>query len=755
MNTSFKKILASIIIVILLLSQNVSIVGALDTPEAPAVPTTPEVPTAPTAPSSPEVPTAPTHPTEPTATPAPEESPTPTPTRKPKPTTTPEAPTTESAAASPTVTPTSTPSPTSDQSSGNEGQTQSGQTGDTEINTGDATNDAAIITSGNTNSAAVPNGSGDSIGISNTGNGSQSNNDSSAQISDTSTTVQDNSAIVNNDLAQNTTTGKNNADNNVGSSEITTGDANTSGTIITAVNTNVDGVMISEFNVNDDHTGDIVLDFSAGCLTGCGSTNTEIANQHNGSGSTNDAGIDTRSNTASFQNNDATIGNNLVLDSNSGDNSTSGNTGGDSTIKTGDANVSANVLTFANNNIAGNVIYGVVNIYGDLVGDILFPEEMLTKNCCGTGSTTVQNIGNGSGSDNTASIHTSDTDSTFQYNDATIENVLTLDTQTGNNTAGGNTGGNTKIETGNTTIDANVLNVANNNVNGGNWWLVLVNEAGNWIGRIIGGEAGSNTMAGSVGTEFSVTPSGEITATNTGNGTGTSNTANISNNTSDTTVQTNTANIVNTLDLSANSGGNDASNNTGGDSTIKTGDANIIANMVNFVNNNIVGNGKLVVTVVNVFGSWLGDFVTPGAKKATPAVVANQENTPAIGGTNVQLASVNTPESDTKVSTDDSAVATYAVTTPTPTQKTTRTNRGVQAGVTTAKSTATEGDVAAFTTDDTTSTAIVTPEPAVAGKKVVHINLAWLILTIPCGILLVAVRFAYMRIKQRLLSTAS
>jgi hypothetical protein len=65
------------------------------------------------------------------------------------------------------------------------------------------------------------------------------------------------------------------------------------------------------------------------------------------------------------------------------------------------------------------------------------------------------------------------------------------------------------------------------------------------------------------------------------------------------------------------------------------------------------------------------------------------------------------------------------------------------------------GDSMLFATGDTTSDAIVTPEPAVAGKRVVQINLAWLILAIPCGILLVAVRFAFLRIKQRLVSTAS
>src|SRR5690606_28208657 len=98
---------------------------------------------------------------------------------------------------------------------------------------------------------------------------------------------------------------------------------------------------------------------------------------------------------------------------------------------------------------------------------------------------------------------------------------------------------------------------------------------------------------------------------------GSNNSASANQSSDTTTTQTNDANIHNNLNLSANTGGNDAKFNTGGDSNIVTGDATIIANIVNFVNNNIVGDGKLVVTVVNVFGSWVGDLITPGQSKNT------------------------------------------------------------------------------------------------------------------------------------------
>jgi hypothetical protein len=122
---------------------------------------------------------------------------------------------------------------------------------------------------------------------------------------------------------------------------------------------------------------------------------------------------------------------------------------------------------------------------------------------------------------------------------------------------------------------------------------------------------------------------GEIIAMNSGNGSGSTNTANVTSVNNDTTVQTNNANIVNNLNLSANTGGNETSKNTGGNNSIVTGDANIIANIVNFVNNNIAGNGRLFVTVVNVFGSWMGNLVTPGQQQAAQKWRAGSRIRPA------------------------------------------------------------------------------------------------------------------------------
>lgn len=510
------------------------------------------------------------------------------------------------------------------------GVTNDGKVGDTDVTTGDANNTGNILTSGNLNTSG--NGGlndGGSVEVINSGNGSGSENTGSVTIDDNTTTVQDNLANVFNTLNLNANSGNNSASKNVGDASITTGDANVSGTIITAVNTNVDGVAVAEFTVADDYVGDLVLDFTGNCIAGCGSGSTTVTNENNGSDSTNSGDVTQITNNDTFQNNDATIENSLTLDANSGENIADKNTGGDSEITTGDANVSANVLTFANNNIAGNVIIGIVNIFGDLIGDIILPQSSLDA-CCGNDGT-ASNTGNGANSTNTGTIDQATNNETFQSNDATIENNLLLAATTGGNSASGNTGGDSSITTGDSKVDLQAVNIANSNIDGGTWWLVIVNEAGQWIGHILGMTEDSN-FAGSSGTEFQVGPNGEILATNSGNGSGSTNTASVDQTTNNTTVQTNTAHIVNNLDLSANTGGNSTSKNTGGSNAITTGDANVIANLVNFVNNNISGNGKLVVTVVNVFGSWFGDFVAPGQKKEKLVQETTQTPSPSVGG---------------------------------------------------------------------------------------------------------------------------
>lgn len=728
-----QKIIAEILLTSVMLYNAVGLVRAYEIPSAPTAPSAPSAPTAPTAPTAPSAPSAPSAPTAPSA-PSFHDSPTPTPEPSPIPNATPtDAPKEETSQPPGDTTTQNTQSPVPSAQTGQQtgNQTQNG-TSDPAITTGDATNTASAIAIGNNNSTSQPvvsDGSGSGVTIGNTNNGANSTN-TGALVSDaTSVTVQDNQATVGNTLDQVSVTGQNTASKNVGSTTITTGDANTSGTIITAVNTNVDGIAVSEFNIADDHVGDIILDFATGCTIGCQNGDTTILNKGNGTGSTNTGALDSTTNDLSFQNNDADIVNSMTLGADSGNNTADKNTGGDTNITTGDANVSASSLTFANNNIEGNVIYGIVNIYGDLTGDIIFPEELFGSVCCPSTNNTVKNIGNGSGSTNSGTIAQTTNDESFQTNNAAIDSTLILDADSGGNSTSKNTGGNTNIETGNTSVTAQVVNVANANLDNANWWLVLVNEAGNWVGQIFGADPNSN-YAGAPGTEFSVNDAGEISVANIGNGSDSTNTGTVNQTSNTTTVQNNDAVITNTLNLSANTGGNKANKNTGGNESIKTGDATIIANVVNFVNNNIIGNGKLYVTVVNVFGSWLGDFVGPGQKKAPKETqLAQQSNPPppppAIGGTSVNPSVQSNPTNETNLSN--------ASTQPTPTPTTSSVAAAFGTGSPYGFNTLVLGASSESTGGNQSGT-------VTKSNKAIPINLAWLILLIPCAIVFFAVR---------------
>jgi len=612
------------------------------------------------------------------------------------------------------------------------GENLNGQVGDVTIDTGEATNSVNILTEGNDNLLASPSNSGGGVSIVNDGNGTDSTNSGSIIIGDNNNTFQGNTAYVVNDANQETVTGNNSASENVGNSEITTGDANTTGTVVTAVNTNVDGVGVAEFNIADDHMGDIILDFSGACFSSCLSGDTEIVNTGNGSDSTNSGNVDSTINNNTFQDNDAVIENNVLLSSDSGNNTADNNTGGNSEIRAGDANVSAGILNFANNNLAGNVVYAVVNIFGNLVGDIILPDGSFLT-CCVTDAT-LANSGNGSNSTNTANLDSTTNDETYQFNNVELENNLVLDASTGGNSVSANTGGDSSVTTGEIDIAAQVMNIANLNLVGGNYWLVLVNEAGKWIGKILGAPDGSNVY-GSEAFEITVDENGEIVVLNSGNGSGSNNSGTVTQNTNNTIVQSNDAKIVNNVDLSANTGGNSASRNTGGGSTITTGDANIVANIVNFVNNNIVGSGKLFVTVINVFGSWLGDFVAPGQTKEAEATndsgiggaLDNQANNP-----NSQL-NANSQNSTTQSNTGDTSqiVANGSSVSSSPISKL----AGVLAS---ASLSAANGDNSVGLDSGGVN----------AGKKVIKINLAWLFTVIPALAIVVA------RKKRFLLKTA-
>ncbi|MBM4402275.1 MAG: hypothetical protein FJ044_03460, partial [Candidatus Cloacimonetes bacterium] len=452
--------------------------------------------------------------------------------------------------------------------------------GDAEIITGNANVSLSLVNSGNENIVSsgdtenTPNSqnSGPASGGQNSQNGASSVNNVETKTSETTAIDSKNQAEVKNNFAVASKTGDNNANYTTdGNASVQTGDANTTINVINFANSNGVEVAVKEFNILDDQSGDINLDFS--------DARKASANTNNGANSTNQSAIDDTGTLIIVNENNANAENKIVVNSDTGGNNVNFTTGGDAQITTGDANIVVNVINFFNNNLTavGEVVVGVVNIFGNLVGNLILPGNAI-------------NLNNGAGSTNSATITQETSGTIIQSNVADITNNIEIAANTGNNNASYNTDGNVDITTGQTNLNVSTTTVANENLVAGNndsepIYVVLVNEMGKWVGKI-----------------FSVS--------NESNGAGSENSAEI-NLAKDTEItQENSATVQNNIVVNANTGDNSTSYTTDGNSTIATGDINVVTNIVNFLNNNFVGR-KIVLSIVNVFGSWVGDITTP------------------------------------------------------------------------------------------------------------------------------------------------
>ena len=166
---------------------------------------------------------------------------------------------------------------------------------------------------------------------------------------------------------------------------------------------------------------------------------------------------------------------------------------------------------------------------------------------------------------------------TSSNNNGQISNTTIVRSDTGSNTASGST---TSITTGNAYANANVATVANANFINSHYVMVVLNNFGSLSGDIVLPAASFFDSVLSPGTQSSNSTVPTISAT-----------------------ATNTAAVVNTISTSADSGNNTA---TGTDSSlIQTGDARTGSNVLNTINQNILG-GSSVALVFRIYGNWSG-----------------------------------------------------------------------------------------------------------------------------------------------------
>ena len=349
------------------------------------------------------------------------------------------------------------------------------------------------------------------------GNGSGSDNFVNVSQSSNTSVTQNNTANVTNNVSANAKTGGNDANFNTGGDvTIDTGKASVNTTVSNTLNSNA-----AEVNC-------------------CNGGNTNVTVSGNGAESNNTVVLDQNTNTSVNQKNTANVHNYVDADAKTGYNDANSNTGGDVTIKTGNASVDASVSTVANVNSA--------RVSSPQGGSNPSASFLIT--------------GNGAGSDNFIDANLTKSTNVTQNNYAYVKNDIDADAKTGGNDANWNTGGDVTIDTGDASVDANVDNSVNFNfadVNCGCTWDVLAKIAGN--GADEKGKDG-NTIVLNLDSKQAV-------------------------------GQGNNAYLDNYLDdLDAKTGYNDANSNTGSvgdDPSVMTGNASVDSGVSNSGNVNSVG----------------------------------------------------------------------------------------------------------------------------------------------------------------------
>ncbi|MEK7526842.1 MAG: hypothetical protein AAB537_00275 [Patescibacteria group bacterium] len=447
-----------------------------------------------------------------------------------------------------------------------------------------------------------------------------------------STTISnENEAVVENNVETTAETGNNSAGSpnpasQDGQATITTGDSLASANIINVVNTNIFNSSGFFFLLNAlfGQIGTIDIRAAMNNASSSAPSLTSLCG-------TNFCNATTTSITEIENINTAEVVNNVVVRSSTGSN---GGTGDDSTINTGDAYASANVVNVANTNIIdSNYALMVFNNFGGWNGDFILPNKDFFDNFF---LKKHSDSNNGAG---TSALSISN------QNEANIENNVETIADTGGNST---TGDDSEISTGDATAGSNVHNQVNTNLFGGKSLRILFRITGKWSGNIFGLPSGVQWRETPAGVEifgdedFKVEPhqNGEVQPLSPTAST----TVDINNN--------NTASITNNVSVYALTGDNKIE---GDGASIQTGDALAAANVVNLANTNIVGQNWLYA-IFNIFGDWNGNVsfgepdlwlgaraeslsggFGPGARVAYHFTVANRGDADA---TNVKIKNI-------------------------------------------------------------------------------------------------------------------
>lgn len=305
------------------------------------------------------------------------------------------------------------------------------------------------------------------------------------------------------------------------------------------------------------------------------------------------------------------IDNTVNLEAQSGNALVDSNTGAGNAT-TGDALALANVVNLINSSIGtGQSFLGMINIQGNLNGDILLPQQNLTNLLNGT----VQPVA-------TLTINESNNTELVAdlTNNQTINNQVTANAQTGQAAVTKNTTAGNAL-TGNAETTVNIFNLTGRNIIGSNALFVFVNVMGTWTGLIVDAPAG--TTSGAYGS--GITQNNALLATNT--------TANI-----DATTNNQ---INNTINVAATSGDATVSNNTRAGNA-QTGNARAGVNLLNINNSAFSLSEWFGILFINVLGNWYGSF---GVNTDAGNTITITPTPGGSGGSSLKFASNSSPSS--------------------------------------------------------------------------------------------------------------
>lgn len=496
------------------------------------------------------------------------------------------------------------------------------------------------------------------LGAGNQNTGANSTNQAFTNLNNQLTVKNINSVDAINQVDAQVSSGQNEANYNTGHGIILSGDADLGLNFISLANTNLVGSQkfyASWQNVFSSWSGDVDLsqEAAANNLSPLSDLLIEAANKSTGAGSTNQAIVNVNDQVSVTNQNSGKLNNEIKAEVVSGRNQANANTGTGS-VTSGKANSAINALNFLNSNItASNWWLKNLNVFGNWSGNILLPAMPKPNlNFQFPSSGTAQNSQTGFNSVNNASTTIENSLALSNDNQAVITNEVRVRAITGENKTSYN-GGSGIVKYGTAKAETNELNVANLNVTGDSWWLVVVNTFGSWAGTTVGSPADVVVKATENAKVLSPAGSG-LEATNNSTGPNSNNSAGVNISHSTDAANVNQAEVFNKIELAAISGENEAQFNTG-HGYVDSGDIRTSNNLVNFANANIAV-GNWLVVVVNVFGNWVGNLVfntvdnqissqdlgsqsfdgsSSAANQSTGANSSNSANTSTSNNTNV------------------------------------------------------------------------------------------------------------------------